>query len=81
MSEIQRYSYVDGDGNYQEFGQKECYEIVYEVCEDMSSRNFVTAIILIESIAEKIYESFSEIKPIQRRVKKRRQGMSRRHDD
>ena len=80
-SETQKYEYFDIDGNPFEFTQKEFDIIIYEVWEDMSSRDYVTAINMIESIAEKIYQTFSEIKSIERRIEKRRSRANRRQDE
>ena len=81
LSEIVKYEYFDGDGNQHEFTQKDLDKIIFEVWEDMASREYVTAINTIESIAEKIYQNFSEVKPIHRRQKKRREGKKRRQDE
>lgn len=80
-SEISNYEYFDNDGNQLEFTQKQFDRITYEVWEDMSSSNYVTAINVIESIAERIYQSFVEIKSITRRDAERRDESIRRQED
>jgi hypothetical protein len=80
-SEMEKYEYFDSDGNRFELTEKEFDKITYEVWEDMSSRDYVTAINVIEGIAEKIYNTYNEIKLIQRREEKRRRGIHRREDD
>ena len=79
-SEFKRYEYFDSDGNQLQFDRKKFDKIIYEVCEDMSSRENMRPIYLIESIAERVHATFDQISPIMRRVASRRQGQNRRQN-
>lgn len=79
-SEIRKYEYFDKEGNRFEIEARELDKLTYEVWEDMSGRGYLTAIIAIEAIAEKISQKYI-IKQIDRRKKDRRSDVGRRKTD
>lgn len=79
-SELEKYEYFDADENQIEFTPQELDRITYEVWEDMSAHNYVTAISVIENIAEKVLINFSKIELSFRRSEKRREHKDRRED-
>ena len=78
QEEIKRYDYFDCDGNSVEMTPSELDKITFGVWEDLSAREYVSAINVVESVAEKVYQNYSNVKPTTRREEKRRVGSDRR---
>jgi TIR domain len=79
QNELDKYNYYDKDGIKHELSIGELDRITYEVWEEMGTRSYVTTIIVIEAVAEKIYNSYT-VEPINRRTEDRRSNTDRRDE-
>jgi hypothetical protein len=77
QDELDEYEYYGKDGSKHELSVRELDKITYQVWEDMGTRSYVTAIIVIEAVAEKICKLYT-VEPTDRRTEDRRLDTDRR---
>lgn len=79
QAELDKYEYYNKDGVRHELSIGELDRLTYEVWEEMGTRSYLTTVIVIEAVAEKICSLYT-VRLIDRRDEDRRSGVDRRDE-
>ncbi|MBC8204054.1 toll/interleukin-1 receptor domain-containing protein [bacterium] len=81
QDEIKKYDYFDNNGDILTLNKSSLSKLIYEVWEELGERDYLTSVIVIEAIAEKLYNNYEVKKKEKRHPIDRRDIKDRRTDN